>query len=209
MTKLLLVFLCFSYVIFSHAKSPHDESYIGTRIEYQAHQLTVTDSTIAKKIFLKLPGHFYHAGLAPELLIKNHRYFYCTREPDGKFSCNIYLNFKYNGELSSFEKDLDYGLGSMTEYLSEDKIAGVGEVKLAGNYIDIYYEGELAKKVFSKMDLAKTDYKRKSGTDYEIRSGRHTRCVSLYADKEVFSCRMRLPIDPNKKKEEIPLNPNA
>ncbi len=209
MTKFLLIFLCLSYVVFSHAKVPVDESFIGTKIEYQAHQITITDSSIAKKIFLKLPGQFLNASLAPELLIKNHRYFYCTREPEGKYFCNIYLNFKYNGELSSFEKDPDYGLGSMTEYLSGNKIEGIGEVKFEGNYIDIYYEGELAKKVFSKLDLAKTDYKRKNGTDYEIRSGRHTRCVSLYADHEVFSCRMRLPINPRKKKEDIQINPNA
>lgn len=174
--------------------------YPGVETIYKAHEFTVSDSNTAKKIFLSLPNHSYSASMVNELLIKNHKYFYCVREPDGQFLCHLYLNFKYNGEFQNFEKDHDYGVGSLVEFTSGEVVKGISNIEISKDYMTMSFEGLMAKKIYSKLDLSHVSYKRVNETDIEIRSGRHIRCANIYTPnsqiKESHTCKIMVPLDP-------------
>lgn len=182
-------------------------------VEYNAHEIKIADSDLSRKIFRTLPGSKHQAVLAPELLIKNHRYFYCTREPEGEYNCYVYLNFNYDGALANFENDTDYGLGSLTEYYGQKTVLkDKAQLNFDDDYIELYMEGEIAKKLFEKSDLGETSYKRVHEVDIEFRIGRHIKCLKSYdpnkSSFEAYGCKVKIPIDPNKKKIEFTPNLN-
>lgn len=193
MYKLLLFFIAFNG--FS------SEQFFQVPVEYNAHEVRIANSDISKRIFRILPKKHYEASLVGEMLIKNHRYFYCVREPDGEFNCYLYLNYKYDGSLGNFEIDHNYGVGSLVEFYEKKTIIkDAAEFAIKDNFIELYLEGEIAKKLYEKTDLGVVSYKRVHDVDIEIRAGQHVKCLKSYDPSknsfEVYACKMKIAIDP-------------
>lgn len=177
-------------------------------LEYNAHEIRIADSEISKKIFKTLPNVHYEASLVGEMLIKNHRYFYCVREPDGEFNCYLYLNFKFDGSLGNFEVDHNYGVGSLVEfYGSNSIIKDKAELDIKDNFIELYMEGTLAKKLFEKNDLGVVSYKRINEVDIEVRVGRQIKCLKSYDPNkksfEAYACKMKVAINPQQQNDSL------
>lgn len=183
-----------------------NDKILQVPLEYNTHELKIADSEISKRIFKTLPNKHYEASLVGELLIKNHRYFYCVREPDGEYNCYLYLNFKYDGSLGNFEVDHNYGLGSLVEfYGSKSILKDKAELNIKDNFIELYMEGKIAKKLYEKTDLGVVSFKRINDVDIEIRVGRQIKCLKSYDPNkksfEAYGCKMKIAIDPNQQKD--------
>lgn len=199
-----LLFFSISQSLLAQVKEANLISQVD--ISYRAHEIKIEDSKINRQIFIALPWSVVHGTMVDDLLIKNHRYFYCTREPDGIFNCYLYLNKNFDGEFENFEKDHNYGEGSISEYMSNEKLSDRAKIKIDNKFIQLTFDGHIAKKIYNKIDLANYRYGRKGGVDYEMRIGRHIKCLGAEnlegVRSEYFSCKMKIPIRPIQNEEE-------
>ena len=205
---LTLILFSLSHVVF--AISPQDDGEVtGVGIRAHTSEISITDSKVARDLFMRLPVQWKAADLVHGLMFKNDQYIFCVREPERIYHCHVYLKGFGEGELSSFWRDHDYGKGSFVEYVKKKPEKAIAKLAIKNNRLHLYTEGEVAKVLFEKMDLAKTSYHKEGKVPYEKRIGRKMKCVRIeQEDKDYYACRIFVPIG-KEKKDELILGPSS
>ena len=197
---LTLILFFLSHVVF--ALSPHEDGeVIGVRIKAHTSEISITDSKVARDLFMRLPVQWKAADLVHGLMFKNDQYIFCVREPERVYHCHVYLKGFGEGELSSFWRDHDYGKGSFVEYIKKEPQKATANLAIKDNRLHLYTEGDVARILFEKMDLAKVSYhKTEDGVPFEKRIGRKMKCVRIEQEKsDYYACRVFVPIGDKKK----------
>jgi hypothetical protein len=177
MSKILLTFFI---VTLAHAKS--------IKIRYHCGEIKIIDQKWAKEIFLKLPSPVEEFSYLGDHYYRYGKYFYCTVTSAGEFDCQIYLKGEGSGELSSYYKDVDFGKGSISEFVTTAPVIGFGNPQFEDGEFHLKITGKMAEMLNKKLFLLKEQ-------DIEggvMLGGKHLAC---WEKKGQFECRLRIPED--------------
>lgn len=178
---------------------------IGVKVKGHTTEFSIEDNEVAKALFKRLPVYYKPADLVHGLLLKNDRYLFCVREPSRNYHCHFYLKGHGAGELSSFWKDVDYGKGSLEQFIETSPIAAKAVMSIKDNSLVITVEGKMADNLFEQLDLAKSSFHVQDGVRYEKRVGRKMNCVRLeFKERDHAACRIFVPFGKPPKKNKDP-----
>ena len=188
-------------LIFSNAYA----SEISLGVKLKSNEFSITDHSVARTLFMRLRSKVHDAQLVYGLRFKYDRHMFCVREPERRFHCHFYMKDLGEGRLQNFEKDHDFGKGTISNYLTKPTYKAGAQAKIKDGSLIISMEGgekSLANELYNSMDLVEEKFLVNNGVKYESKSGSNLRCVKIQGSQSDYhACKVFVPL--NKGHDEI------
>ncbi len=168
-------------------------------VNLKANEFSITNQNIARTLFMRLKAPIHDARIVHGLRFRYDKHIFCVREPERRFHCHFYLSGLGEGGLQNYEKDHDYGKGSVADFITKPTFSSGASAKIVKGSLIISLEGvegTLAAELYSGMDLVQESFHEKDSVKYEQKNGRNLRCIKLQGQKESYhACKVFVPLN--------------
>ena len=175
-------------------------------MEWKGNELTFGPLGISRFIAQSLPEEWKPSSLVGGLYFKNHRYFFCRREPDGNVFCHLYLNSAH-GDLQRIDRDPDYGQGNLINFandlqVSKKKRTSKVKLTLVDEVFYIEFSGHLARRFIERMLPEYERVETFSNKTYVTYEGRLIHCQHRLNYMEEVKCVLAVPLELRRGREK-------
>lgn len=159
------------------------DTFLSSDLKFHTQELLIASGGTARELYESLHVKEVEADQVAGLWFKNDKHLFCWVEPGKDYRCSLYLDFSGKGRLSDFQKDTDYGKGSVIDYITSKAVKGEGKLYPMKWGMDLVVEGKLADFLRRQLYRAPYDKERKMIRGEQIACSKEQCLVRVHFSK--------------------------